>query len=179
MSITSYRSRNWSPFLSTWDRFRFLVSFVLLDLKFLRLMYIIVLFLLSIILSVLLQITTMYLQKCLINNTLQTANLSRAHEFTTGFSRVRIAQCLMLLYLILYIIYKIKVMFLKNWYPRETSLLYTGRQMWCSMSVRKCIRFCIPELHSWSEVKNTNMKFMKIQYKNTQISVYCIQHYCK
>ena len=64
-------------------------------------------------------------------------------------------------------------MFLQNWYPRETSLLFTGRQMLCSMSVRKCIRFCIPE------VKNTNMKFMKTQDKNTQISVYCIQHYCK
>ena len=35
-----------------------------------------------------------------------------------------------LLYLTLYIIYKIKVMFfLQNWYPRETSLLFTGRQM--------------------------------------------------
>jgi hypothetical protein len=32
--------------------------------------------------------------------------------------------------------------------------------MLCSMSVRKCIRFCIPELQSWPEVKNTNMKFM-------------------
>ena len=84
-----------------------------------------------------------------------------------------------LLHLTLYIIYKIKVMFLQNWYPRETSLLFTGRQMLCSMSVRKCIRFCIPELQSWPEVKNTNMKFMKIQDKNTQISVYCIQHYCK
>jgi hypothetical protein len=29
-------------------------------------------------------------------------------------------------------------MFLQNWYPRETSLLFTGRQMLCSMSVRKC-----------------------------------------
>ena len=84
-----------------------------------------------------------------------------------------------LLYLTLYIIYKIKVMFLQNWYPRETSLLFTSRQMWCSMSVRKCIRFCIPELQSWPEVKNTNMKFMKTQDKYTQISVYCIQHYCK
>ena len=28
-----------------------------------------------------------------------------------------------------YIIYKIKVMFLQNWYPRETSLLFTGPQM--------------------------------------------------
>ena len=86
-------------------------------------------------------------------------------------------QCL--LYLTLYIIYKIKVMFLQNWYPREASLLFTGRQMLCSMSVRKCIRFCIPELQSWSKVKNTNMKFMKTQDKNTQISVYCIQYYCK
>jgi hypothetical protein len=34
-----------------------------------------------------------------------------------------------LLYLTFYIIYKIKVMFLQNWYPRETSLLFTGRQM--------------------------------------------------
>jgi hypothetical protein len=65
---------------------------------------------------------------------------------------------------------------LTNWYPRETSLLFTGRQMLCSMSVRKCIRFCIPELQSWPEVKNTNMKFMKTQDKNIQISVYCIQH---
>ena len=32
-------------------------------------------------------------------------------------------------YYILYIMYKIKVMFLQNWYPRETSLLFTGRQM--------------------------------------------------
>ena len=43
-----------------------------------------------------------------------------------------------LLYLTLYIIHKIKVMFLQNWYPRETSLLFTGRQMLlplCSMSV--------------------------------------------
>ena len=70
-------------------------------------------------------------------------------------------------------------MFLQNWYPRETSLLFTGRQMLCSISVRKCIRFCIPRLQSWPEVKNTNMKFMKTQDKNTQISVYCIQHYCK
>ena len=70
-------------------------------------------------------------------------------------------------------------MFLQNWYPRETSLLFTGRQMLCSMSVRKCIQFCILELQSWREVKNTNMKFMKTQDKNTQISVYCIQHYCK
>ena len=52
-----------------------------------------------------------------------------------------------LLYLTLYIIYKIKVMFLQNWYPRETSL-FTGRQMLCSMSVRKYIRFCVPELQS-------------------------------
>jgi hypothetical protein len=44
----------------------------------------------------------------------------------------------LLLYLTLY---KIKVMFLQNWYPRETSLLFTGRQMLCSMSVRKCIRW--------------------------------------
>jgi hypothetical protein len=51
-----------------------------------------------------------------------------------------------LLYLTLYIIYKIKVMFSQNWYPRKTSLLFTGRQMLCSMSVRKCIRFSIPEL---------------------------------
>ena len=56
-------------------------------------------------------------------------------------------------------------MFLQNWYPRETSLLFTGRQMLCSMSVRKCIRFCIPELQSLQEVKNTNMKFMKTQDK--------------
>ena len=84
-----------------------------------------------------------------------------------------------LLYLTLYIIYKIKVMFSQNWYPRETSLLFTGRQMLCFMSVQKCIRFCIPEIQSWPEVKNTNMKFMKTQDKNTQISVYCIQHYCK
>ena len=69
-----------------------------------------------------------------------------------------------------YIIYY--VMFLQNWYPRETSLLFTGRQMLCSMSIRKCIRLCIPELQSWPEVKNTNMKFMKTQDKNTQISVY-------
>ena len=69
--------------------------------------------------------------------------------------------------------------FLQNWYPRETSLLFTGRQMLCSMSVRKYIRFCIPELQSGPEVKNTNMKFMKTQDKKTQISVYCIQHYCK
>jgi hypothetical protein len=53
--------------------------------------------------------------------------------------------------------YKIKVMFLQNWYPRETSLLFTGRQMLCSMSVRKCICFCIPELQSWPEVKNTQI----------------------
>ena len=71
-------------------------------------------------------------------------------------------------------------MFLQNWYPRETTLLFfTGRQMSCSMSVWKCIRFCIPELQSSPEVKNANMKFMKTQDKNTQISVYCIQHYCK
>jgi hypothetical protein len=63
-------------------------------------------------------------------------------------------------------------MFLQNWYPRETSLLFTGRHMLCSMSVRKCICLCIPELQSWPEVKNTNMKFMKTQDKNTQISVY-------
>jgi hypothetical protein len=44
-----------------------------------------------------------------------------------------------LLYLTLYIIYKIKVMFLQSWYPRETSLLFTGRQMWCSISVQKCM----------------------------------------
>ena len=56
-----------------------------------------------------------------------------------------------------YIIYKIKVMFLQNWYPRETSLLFTGRQMLCSTSVRKCIRFCIPKLQSWPEVKNTQI----------------------
>ena len=31
-----------------------------------------------------------------------------------------------LLYLTLYIIYTIKVMSLQNWYPRETSLLFTG-----------------------------------------------------
>jgi hypothetical protein len=37
-------------------------------------------------------------------------------------------------------------MFLQNWYPRETSLLFTSRQMLCSISVRKCIRFYIPEL---------------------------------
>ena len=73
----------------------------------------------------------------------------------------------LLLYLTLYIIYKIKVMSLQNWYPRETSLLFTCRQMLCIMSVRKCIRFCIPELQSWPEVKNTNMKFMKTQDKNT------------
>ena len=66
-------------------------------------------------------------------------------------------------------------MFLQNWYPRETSLLFTGRQMLCSMSVRKCIRFCIPELQSSPKVKNIN----KTQDKNSQISVYCIQHYCK
>jgi hypothetical protein len=30
-----------------------------------------------------------------------------------------------------------------------------------------------------NNAKNTNMKFMKTQDKNTQISVYCIQHYCK
>ena len=36
--------------------------------------------------------------------------------------------------------------------PRKTSLLLTGRQMLCSMSVQKCIRFCIPELQSWPEV---------------------------
>ena len=35
-------------------------------------------------------------------------------------------------------------MFSQNWYPRETSLLLTGRQMLCSMSVRKSILF----LHS-------------------------------
>jgi hypothetical protein len=85
----------------------------------------------------------------------------------------------LLLYLILYVMHKIKVKFLQNWYTRDISLLFTGRHMLCSMSVRKCIRFCIPELQSWPEVKNTNMKFMKIQDKNTQISVYCIQHYCK
>jgi hypothetical protein len=62
-------------------------------------------------------------------------------------------------------------MFLQNWYPRETSLLFTSQQMLCSMSVRKCIRFRIPELQSWPEVKDTNMKFMKTQDKNTQISV--------
>ena len=83
----------------------------------------------------------------------------------------------MILYLTLYIIYKIKVMFSQNWYHRETSLLFTSRQMLCSLYVRKCIRFCIPELQSWPEVKNTIMKFMKTQDKNTQISVYCIQHY--
>ena len=33
------------------------------------------------------------------------------------------------LYLTLYIIYKTKVMFLQNWYPRETSLVFTGRQI--------------------------------------------------
>ena len=86
---------------------------------------------------------------------------------------------LLLLYLTLYITYKIKVMFLQNWYPRETSLLFTGRQMLCSMPVQTCIRFCIPELQSWPEAKKTNMKFMKTQDKNTQINVYCIQHYCK
>jgi hypothetical protein len=30
-----------------------------------------------------------------------------------------------------------------------------------------------------TEVKNINMKFMKTQDKNIQISVYCIQLYCK
>jgi hypothetical protein len=50
--------------------------------------------------------------------------------------------------IIAYIIYKIKVMFLQNWYLRQTSLLITGRHMLCSMSVRKCIRFSIPELQS-------------------------------
>jgi hypothetical protein len=100
-------------------------------------------------------------------------------EKTTELLQVTEKLYHILLYLTLYIIYKIKVMFLQNWYPRETSLLFTRRQMWCSMSVRKCIRFCIPELQSWPEVKNTNMKFMKTQDKYTQISVYCIQHYCK
>jgi hypothetical protein len=76
----------------------------------------------------------------------------------------------------LYILIYNQLLFWQNWYPRETSLLFTGRQMWCSMSVQKCIRFCSPELQSWPEVKNTNMKFMKTQDKNTQISVYCIQH---
>ena len=70
-------------------------------------------------------------------------------------------------------------MFSQNWYPGETSLFFTGRQMSCSMSVRKYIRFWVPELQSQPEVKNTNMKFMKTQDKNAQISVYCIQHYCK
>ena len=75
-----------------------------------------------------------------------------APEFTFVFSKVCSGQysgfyvlsCgpmgnqhLFLLYLTLYIIYKIKVMFLQNWYLRETSLLFTGRQMLCSMSVRK------------------------------------------
>ena len=79
-----------------------------------------------------------------------------APEFTSVFSEVcggqysgfYVLSCgpmgnqhLFLLYLTLYIIYKIKVMFLQNWYLRETSLLFTGRQIWCSMSVRKCIRF--------------------------------------
>ena len=41
---------------------------------------------------------------------------------------------IVLLYLTLYIIYNIKVMFLQK--------------MPCSMSVRKCMRFCIPELQS-------------------------------
>ena len=40
-----------------------------------------------------------------------------------------------------------------------------------------------PFLHSGitilTGVKNTNMKFMETQDKNTHISVYCIQHYCK
>jgi hypothetical protein len=54
----------------------------------------------------------------------------------------------MLLYLTLYIIYKIKVMFLQNWNLKETSLLFTSRQMLCSMCVWKCIRFRIPELQS-------------------------------
>jgi hypothetical protein len=38
---------------------------------------------------------------------------------------------------------------------------------------------CRPVNNSDVSVKNTNMKFMKTQDKNTQISVYCIQHYCK
>jgi hypothetical protein len=59
------------------------------------------------------------------------------------------------------------MIFLQNWYPRETSLLFTGRQMLCSMSVRKCIRFCIPELQSWSEVKNTIWSLWKHKIINS------------
>jgi hypothetical protein len=59
-------------------------------------------------------------------------NYSKMSEYriqcSTLKKEVKIAQKV-LLYLTLYIIYKIKVMFLQNWYPRETSLLFTGRQM--------------------------------------------------
>ena len=116
----------------------------------------------------------------------RTVYLTVAPEFTSVFSEVcggqysgfYVLSCgpmgnqhLFLLYLTLYIIYKIKVMFLQNWYLRETNVMFHV----CP----EMYPFCIPELQSWPEVKNTNMKFMKTQDKNTQISVYCIQHYCK
>ena len=59
-------------------------------------------------------------------------------------------------------------MFLQNWYPRETSLLFTCRQMLCSMSVRKCIRFCIPVF-----IASNIIVLIEFRYNKTIISCTC------
>jgi hypothetical protein len=74
-----------------------------------------------------------------------------------------------LVYLTLYIIYKIKVMFLQNWYPRETSLLFAGRQMLCSISVRKCNRtlffpYCTTGSRIFSVLNVQNVFFRIVHY---------------
>jgi hypothetical protein len=48
------------------------------------------------------------------------------------------------------------IFFIQNWYPRKTALLFTDRQMLCSMSVRKCIRFCIRNYNLDRKLKRFN-----------------------
>ena len=64
-----------------------------------------------------------------------------------------------LLYLTLYIIYKIKVMFLQNWYPRETNVMfYICPEMY-------------PFLHSGITILTGSSKYKYEVYENTNKSL--------
>jgi hypothetical protein len=72
-------------------------------------------------------------------NTGEIDQIPKQFQLAADVDQVTQVKQILLLYLTLYIRYKIKVMFLQNWYPRETSLLFTGRQMLCLVDNHKVL----------------------------------------